>query len=98
MSGANSAWFFVLGALCAVVPNALFALRLSFHRGKSAESYPVVFFLGEFLKIGLTLAGLGLIIKSYQGSSTEVAWLALLLGLIIVLKAPLGMWWLERSK
>jgi ATP synthase protein I len=81
----TSAKFFVLGGAAAVVPNALFALRLAVHRGRSPESYPVVFFLGEFVKIGLTLGLLAWIVH-WQ---TEVRWLALILGLIVALKAPL---------
>jgi len=81
----TSAKFFVLGGSAAVVPNALFALRLAVHRGRSAESYPAVFFLGEFAKIGLTLGLLAGILRWQQ----EVRWLALVLGLIVALKAPL---------
>lgn len=81
----TSAKFFVLGGAAAVIPNALFALRLAMHRGRSPESYPVVFFLGEFAKIGLTLGLLAWIVH-WQ---TEVRWLALILGLIVALKAPL---------
>ncbi len=81
----TSAWFFVLGGAAAVIPNALFALRLAMNRGRSPESYPVVFFLGEFVKIGLTL-GLLAWIMHWQ---TEVRWLPLILGLIVALKAPL---------
>jgi ATP synthase protein I len=93
--GMQAGWFFALGGLAALIPNALFALRLSSHKGRSAESYPVVFFLGEFTKIALTLAALGGLIKIY---GDKIEWLALLLGLILVLKAPLAMWWLEVSK
>jgi ATP synthase protein I len=81
----TSAWFFVLGGAAAVIPNALFALRLAVHRGRSPESYPVVFFLGEFAKIGLTLGLLAWIVH-WQ---TDVRWLPLILGLIVALKAPL---------
>jgi ATP synthase protein I len=81
----TSAWFFVLGGAAAVIPNALFALRLAVHRGRSPESYPVVFFLGEFAKIGLTLGLLAGIVH-WQ---TDVRWLPLILGLIVALKAPL---------
>ena len=81
----TSAKFFVLGGMAAVIPNALFALRLAVHRGRSPESYPVVFFLGEFVKIGLTLGLLAWIVH-WQ---TEVRWLPLILGLIVALKAPL---------
>ena len=81
----TSAKFFVLGGAAAVIPNALFALRLAVHRGRSPESYPVVFFLGEFVKIGLTLGLLAWIVH-WQA---DVRWLALILGLIVALKAPL---------
>ena len=81
----TSAKFFVLGGAAAVVPNALFALRLAANRGRSAESYPVVFFLGEFAKIGLTLGLVAGIVHWQQ----QVGWLALILGLIVALKAPL---------
>jgi len=81
----TSAKFFVLGGAAAMIPNALFALRLALHRGKSPESYPVVFFLGEFAKIGMTVGLLAWIVHWQQ----EVRWLALILGLIVALKAPL---------
>jgi ATP synthase protein I len=82
--GWDAASYLALGAVVVIVPNALFALRLSLHQGRAPESYPVVFFLGEFLKIGLMVAGLGLIVKYVPGAS----WLPLLIGLIAALKAP----------
>lgn len=85
LTGWYSAGFVVLGGAAAIIPNALFALRLAAQRGRSAESYPAVFFLGEFAKIGLTIALLALIAKTVDG----VRWLPLLLGLIVALKAPL---------
>ncbi|MGD9946269.1 MAG: ATP synthase subunit I [Burkholderiaceae bacterium] len=84
-AGWESARFLMLGGAAAVIPNALFALRLTLHRNKSPESYPVVFFLGMFVKIGLTLGLLAWIIKT----EPDIRWLPLLLGLIIALKAPL---------
>ncbi len=81
----QSALFVVLGGAAAIVPNGLFALRLALHRGKAPESYPVVFFLGEFVKIGLTVAILFWIVKSFDG----IRWLPLLIGLIVALKMPL---------
>lgn len=81
----TSAKFFVLGGLAAMIPNALFALRLAVHRGRTPESYPVVFFLGEFAKIGLTLGLLAWIVHWQR----DVRWLPLILGLIVALKAPL---------
>jgi len=81
----TSAKFFVLGGAAATIPNALFALRLAINKGKSPESYPVVFFLGEFVKIGVTLGLLAWVVHSHD----QVKWLALILGLIVALKAPL---------
>ncbi len=82
--GWDTASDLALGAMVVIIPNAIFAFRLSLHQGRAPESYPVVFFLGEFLKIGLMVAGLGLIIKYVPGAS----WLPLLIGLIAALKAP----------
>lgn len=81
----TSAWFFVLGGVAAIIPNALFALRLAVQKGRSPESYPVVFFLGEAVKIGLTLGLLAWIVKA----NPDVRWLPMILGLIVALKAPL---------
>lgn len=82
-----------LGGLTAIVPNGLFALRLAMHRNRAPESYPVVFFLGEFIKIGLTAGLLALVVRHVA----DLQWLALLVGLIAALKAPLvwGMWFLR---
>jgi ATP synthase protein I len=88
--GWDTASYLALGAVVVIVPNAIFALRLAMHQGRTPESYPVVFFLGEFLKIGLMVAGLGLIVKYVPGAS----WLPLLIGLIAALKAPfLSVFW-----
>ncbi len=81
----TSARFFVLGGAAAIIPNALFALRLAMQRGRSPDSYPVVFFLGEVVKIGLTLGLLAWVVRA----SADVRWLPMILGLIVALKAPL---------
>ena len=81
----TSAWFFVLGGAAAIIPNALFALRLAMQRGRSPESYPVIFFLGDALKIGLTLGLLAWIVRA----NADVRWLPMILGLMVALKAPL---------
>lgn len=82
--GWESASYVALGAVVVIIPNAIFALRLSLQKGRSPESYPVVFLFGEFLKIGLTVAGLGLIVRYVPGAN----WLPMLIGLIVALKAP----------
>ena len=103
LSGAFISWvsndwsvakFFLFGGAVAVIPNALFALRLFRHRAKPAESYPVVFFLGTLIKIVLTVGLLGLVVKT----QTDVRWLPLLLGLIVGLKAPLFALWFTGDR
>ncbi len=93
VSGSSSALYVVLGGAAAIIPNSLFAARLALHRGKSSESYPVVFFLGQMLKVGLTVVLLGVIVKY----AAPVDWLPLLLGLIVALKAPLFALWFARD-
>jgi ATP synthase protein I len=81
----HSAECLVLGGVAAIIPNGLFALRLAANRGRTAESYPAVFFLGEFAKIGLTVALIALIARSFE----SLNWLPMLIGLIAALQAPL---------
>lgn len=81
----TSARYLALGGAAAIIPNGLFALRLASHRGKRAESYPAVFFLGEFAKIGLTVA----LVVWVARSTESVRWLPLLIGLIAALQVPL---------
>jgi ATP synthase protein I len=91
----TSARFLVLGGAVAIVPNALFALRLALRRGRSPESYPAVFFLGQFAKIGLTIALLALVARQVE----SVSWLPLLIGLIAALQAPLfAPIWLRKAE
>ena len=75
----------VLGGGAAIIPNGLFAMRLAVQRGRTPESYPVIFILGEFVKIGLTIALLAAIIR-YAG---DVRWLWLMIVLIVALQVPL---------
>ena len=92
-AGWESARYVVLGGAAAIIPNALFALRLALHRKRSPESYPVVFFLWEFVKVGLTVLLLFWIVKT----QSDIRWLALLLGLIAALQAPLFAMAFERN-
>jgi F0F1-type ATP synthase assembly protein I len=85
VSGWSSAWYVMLGGSAAIIPNSLFAMRLALHRGRSPESYPVVFFLGQFAKIGLTAA----LLAAFHKWLGPLQWLPLLLGLIVALQAPL---------
>lgn len=82
----------LLGGLSAAIPSGLFAFKLSLSRGRSAETYPVVFFLGEFIKVGLTALLFGAVVL-WEGPKH---WLVLILALIVVLKMPLFAMWFEQ--
>lgn len=83
--GWDNARYVLLGGAAAIVPNGLFALRLALNRGRSPESYPVVFFLGYLVKLILTIGFLGLIVRYAE----DVRWPALLLGFAAALQVTL---------
>lgn len=82
----TNARFLLLGGAAALIPNALFALRLALHRNRPPESYPIVFFAGELVKIVATVGLLALFSRPWA----EARWLPLLIGFIATLKAPLA--------
>ena len=94
VAGGTAGLSALLGGLCAALPNALFAARLSLQKGRSAESYPVVFFLGEFIKVGLVIFLFGAVVV-WEGDKN---WLALIGGLIVALKVPLFAMWFGGSR
>ena len=73
----------LLGGLCCAIPNAMFALRLYVGTLKPDGASPVTFFVGEFIKIALTIALLGAVVWFYR----DVHWLGFLAGFIVVLKS-----------
>jgi ATP synthase protein I len=73
----------VLGGLCCVVPNTVFALRLFIGAHHPGAANPMTFFIGEFIKIALTLGFLGAIVWLYH----DLNWPALLGGFIVALKS-----------
>jgi ATP synthase protein I len=73
----------VLGGLCCVVPNGLFALRLFANAKRLGSANPMTFIIGEFIKIALTVALLGAIAWLYR----DLNWLALIGGFIVALKS-----------
>lgn len=73
----------LLGGLCCVVPNGLFALRLATSMRKPGGANPMTFIIGEFIKIALTIALLGAVALLYR----DVNWLALIAAFIVALKS-----------
>ena len=78
-----------LGGLVCVLPNFLFALRLARVARRPGASYPANFFLGEFIKIGLTVGLLVLVVKKYA----DLHWPSLLIGLVLALQASFLAFW-----
>lgn len=74
-----------LGGLACVVPSALFALRLYLLSKRPGVPQVTAFFIGEFVKIASIIGLLVLIRFAYE----DVHWGALLIGLILALKANL---------
>jgi ATP synthase protein I len=83
IGGMPALWSALLGGLCCVVPNGLFALRLFANAQKPGGADPMSFFIGEFIKIALTVALLGAIAWLYHGLN----WLALIAGFVVALKS-----------
>lgn len=73
----------LLGGLCCVVPNGVFALRLFAAERKPGGANPMSFFIGEFIKIALTIALLGAVVWLYR----DLNWLALIAAFIVALKS-----------
>ncbi len=73
----------LLGGLCCVVPNGLFALRLYVGAKQPGTLNPMTFFFGEFTKIAMTVALLALVVWWYR----ELNWLALIAAFIVALKS-----------
>lgn len=73
----------LLGGLCCVVPNGLFALRMFASARKPGGANPATFFIGEFVKIALTIALLAAVVVLYR----ELNWLALIAAFIVALKS-----------
>ncbi len=84
VGGLHAFFSTLLGGLCCVVPNGLFALRL-FASTRKGTASPMTFFIGEFIKIALTIALLGAVGWFYH----DLNWLALLVGFIVALKSYL---------
>lgn len=89
VAGQHVALSALAGGLASLIPNLLFALRLALVVNRPGASYPVNFFVGEFVKIGATIGILAIVIRSWPG----VHWPGLLIGLAIVLHASFFAFW-----
>ncbi|MDO8652550.1 MAG: ATP synthase subunit I [Undibacterium sp.] len=73
----------LLGGLCCAIPNSLFALRLSTSAQKPGGANPMNFFIGEFIKIGSTIALMMAVVWLYR----DLHWVAFIAGIVVILKS-----------
>lgn len=83
LAGSHAFVSALLGGLCCVVPNSVFALRLFIGTKKPGTLSPMSFFFGEFTKIALTIAMLAAVVIGYR----DLNWLALIAAFIVALKS-----------
>ncbi|MFN3565539.1 MAG: ATP synthase subunit I [Burkholderiaceae bacterium] len=85
LGGSAAALSALLGGAACFVPNGLFALRLAIAGRRPQGTSAATFFVGEFVKVGSTIALLALIAWTYR----DVVWLALIVAVIAALKSYL---------
>lgn len=83
LGGVHALLSALLGGLCCVVPNGLFALRLFISAQRPGAANPMTFFIGEFVKIALTIALLGAVAWLYR----DLNWLAMIAAFVAALKS-----------
>lgn len=85
IGGVDALYSALLGGMCCVLPNGFFAWRLFMSARKPGGASPMTFFIGEFIKIAMTIALLAAIVWLYR----DLNWLALLAAFIVALKSYL---------
>ena len=78
-----------VAAVAAILPNLMFAIRLKMVSHRPGASYAANFFVGEFLKIAVTIGLLAVAIKGYP----EMHWPSLMVGFAVVLHAGFIAFW-----
>ena len=88
-SGVRGGVSAALGGGVCLLPNLLFVLRLKSLARRPGASYPVHFFLGEFIKIAATIGLMMIVVKVYA----DLHWPSMLIGLGLALQAGLLAFW-----
>lgn len=93
--GAGSAKSLVLGGVAVALPNALLALWLTARLYRVGSVGFVSMLAGELLKLGMTIALLAAVVVALK---PQLAWLALIVGVVAALKAQwLAVWFTRNS-
>ena len=82
--GMGSALSLLVGGMAYLLPNLLFVVRLS-AAAAAGRANAASFFVGELIKVAATVA----ILVGAQSIIPDLQWIALLIGLFVVLKANL---------
>lgn len=85
LGGNEAAVSALLGGAVVFIPNGLFALRLAMAARRPQGASAATFFVGEFVKLGSSIALLALIVWAWR----DVVWLALIIAIIAALKSYL---------
>jgi ATP synthase protein I len=88
IAGRAAATSALLGGAACFVPNALFAVNLALTRSKAGGIGVLAVFVGEFVKVGLTIVLLALVASLYQ----DVVWVAVIVAAMAALKAQVLAW------
>jgi ATP synthase protein I len=88
-AGTRGAVSAALGGAVCTLPNLLFAVQLKLAAKGPAASFPVNFFLGEFVKIAATIGLLLLVAMVYA----DLHWPSMLIGLGLALQAGFLAFW-----
>ena len=83
VGGFSSGLSALFGGLSCAIPNAFFALRLHFSVKKPGGANPMSFFIGEFIKIGSTVALMLAVVWLYR----DLHWVAFIAGIVVILKS-----------
>ncbi len=90
--GINGAISAAIGGLACALPNAMFALKLTVSGRRHPSAYPTAFFVGEFIKVAAIVGLLALAAVTVEG----LHWGALLIGMVLALKANLFAFWVKK--
>ena len=92
--GGGSARSLLLGGVAVALPNALLALWLTARLYRGGAAGVASLLAGEMLKLGMTIALLVVVAVTLK---SQVAWLALLVGVVAALKAQWLAVWFTRN-
>jgi F0F1-type ATP synthase assembly protein I len=93
--GDRAAQSLLLGGATVAVPNALLAAWLTLRLYRSGPVGIAGMLAGELAKLGMTVALLVIAVRTF---GAEVAWLALIVGVVAALKAQwLAVWFTRNS-